>query len=524
MRITDSMRFNTMVNNLNNTQSDYNEISEQIATQKKVNRASDDPVAATRILDIRRGKAAIEQYKQNMDISRSWISATETTLSSAYDMLNTAMGIALGSAGADAATRENAAANIQDIIDSMRSLANTKWGDRYLFSGTREDVAPFTVAPSDATIDPPQAAAGNTFAGTVVSSGAYTGDTNKTYAVKITTAGALGAATYKFSTDGGRTWNTTAPAPDLITPANGVISLGDGVTLTFDDVLGTNPFGENDVFYVNATAAGYYQGNDENLSLEINRGTNDEYSLTGAAVFTAAGAGGVDVFRTLHALRDALASDAIANTAGGSTPVTAATLLRDIDGYTGYSNTDTVHLEGTDTSGNAVSDDTLAITDTTTVGDLLGKIGSAFGDVTASIASDGKLKVVDNTSGASLLAVTIGIRNMGGSSDSTLQFNEGQTFIIDQAKVLSDQVADLQKAQKQILVNQAECGTKTAHLEIVKNNVTAFDESLSSLLSGTQDANVTELAMKLSIKEIALKTSYSIAAKLNSTSILDFLQ
>jgi flagellar hook-associated protein 3 FlgL len=518
MRITDSMRFNTMVNNLNNTQSDYNEISEAISTQKKVNRASDDPVAATRILDIRRGKAAIEQYKQNMDISRSWISATETTLSSAYDMLNTVMGIALGSAGADAATRENAAANIQDIIDSMRSLANTKWGDRYLFSGTREDVAPFTVAPSAATIDPVQAAGSNTFAGTVVSSGTYTGGTNKTYAVKITSAGALGAATYKFSTDGGRTWSA-----DASTPLNGAISVGDGVTLTFDDVLGTNPFGENDVFYVNATAAGYYQGNDENLSIPINRGTNDEYSLTGAEVFTAAGAGGVDVFRTLHALRDALASDAIANTAGG-TPVTAATLLKDIDGYTGYSNTDTIHLEGTDTSGNVVSDDTLAITDTTTVGDLLGKIGSAFGDVTASIASDGKLKVVDNTAGASLLAVTIGIRNMGGSSDSTLQFNEGQTFIIDQAKVLSDQVADLQKAQKQILVNQAECGTKTAHLEIVKNNVTAFNESLSSLLSETQDANVTELAMKLSMKEIALKTSYSIAAKLNSTSILDFIR
>ncbi len=518
MRITDSMRFNTMVNNLNHTQSDYNEISEAISTQKKVNRASDDPVAATRILDIRRGKAAIEQYKQNMDISRSWISATETTLSSAYDMLNTAMGIALGSAGADAATRENAAANIQDIIDSMLSLANTKWGDRYLFSGTREDVAPFTDALSAATIDPPQAAAGNTFAGTVVSSGAYTGGTNKTYAVKITSDGLLGAATYKFSTDGGRTWSA-----DASTPLNGAISVGDGVTLTFDDVSGTNPFGENDVFYVNATAAGYYQGNDENLSIPINRGTNDEYSLTGAEVFTAAGAGGVDVFQTLHALRAALASDAIANTAG-STPVTAATLLKDIDGYSGYSNTDYVHLEGTDTSGNVVSDDTLAITDTTTVGDLLGKIGSAFGDATASIASDGKLKVVDNTSGASLLAVTIDIRNMGGSSDSTLQYNEGQTFIIDQAKVLSDQVLDLQKAQKQILVNQAECGTKTAHLEIVKNNVTAFNESLSSLLSETQDANVTELAMKLSMKEIALKTSYSIAAKLNSTSILDFLR
>jgi flagellar hook-associated protein 3 FlgL len=514
------MRFNTMVNNINNTQSDYNEISEQIATQKKVNRASDDPAAATRILDIQRGKAAIEQYKQNMETSSSWISATETTLSSAYDMLKTATGIAQGSAGADAATRENAAANIQNIIDSMRSLANTKWGDRYLFSGTRQDTEPFTDTQADATIDPAQAAGSNTFDGTYQSSGAYTGDTNKTYALKITTAGLLGgAATYKISTDGGRTWSADTPAP-----ASGVgIDLGDGVTLTFTDPFGDKPFGVNDVFYVNATAAGYYQGNDESLSLTINRGTVEEYSLTGAEVFTAAGAAGVDVFRTLHALKDALASDAIANTAGG-TPVTADTLLRDIDGYTGYLNTDYLHLEGTDTSGNAVSDDTLQITDTTTIGDLLGKIESAFGDVTASIASDGKLKVTDNTSGASLLAVKINVRNADNSPDSTLQFNDGQTFIIDQQKVLSDQIANLQNAQKQILLNQADCGTKTAHLKMVKNNVTTFDESLSSLLSETQDANVTELAMKMSMKEISLKTSYAIAAKIDSTSILDFLR
>jgi flagellar hook-associated protein 3 FlgL len=518
MRITDSMRFNTMVNNLNNTQSDYSEISEQIATQKKVNRASDDPAAATRILDIQRGKAAIEQYKQNMTMSSSWIKATETTLSSAYDMLNTATGIAQGSAGADAATQENSAATIQNIIDSMRSLANTKWGDRYLFSGTRQDKAPFTEAPTAATIDPPQAAGSNTFGGTVVSSGAYTGDTNKTYAVKITTAGLLGAATYKLSTDGGRTWGA-----DTLMPANGAIGPVDGMTLTFDDALGTKPFGVNDVFYVNATAAGYYQGNDENLSLAINRGMEAEYSLTGAEVFTAAGAGGVDIFKTLNALRDALASDAVANTAGG-TPVTATTLLKDIDGYTGYSNTDYIHLEGTDTSGNAVSDNSLAITDTTTVGDLLGKIEALFGNVTASIASDGKLKVVDNTSGSSLLAVQIGVRNQDASTDATLQFNDGETFLIDQAKVLSDQVADLQKAQKQILVNQAACGTKTAHLEIVQNNVTAFDENLSSLLSEVQDANVTELAMKMSMKQISLNTSYAIAAKIDSTSILDFLR
>jgi flagellin-like hook-associated protein FlgL len=113
---------------------------------------------------------------------------------------------------------------------------------------------------------------------------------------------------------------------------------------------------------------------------------------------------------------------------------------------------------------------------------------------------------------------------MDNSDDSTLQFNDGQTFIMDQQKVLYDLSPDLQQAQKQILLNQAECGTKKAHLDVVKSNVTAFDESLSSLLSDAQDANVTELAMKMSMKEISLKTSYAIAAKFDSTSILDFLQ
>jgi len=716
MRITDTMRFNAMVNNLNNAQSDYSEISEQIASQKKVNRASDNPVAATRILDIQQGKAANEQYQQNMQTSSSWISATNTTLSSVYDMLKTATGIALGAAGSDTAAKQYAASNVQDIIDSMRNLANTKWGDRYLFSGTRQDTAPFTETPTAATIDPvqtagsntftgtavssgtytgnanktylleitsagvlgkatyrlstdggatwgadtptpadgtislgdgvtltltgagslglndsfsvsatvattiqpaqasggnlfagtvassgtytgganktyeleitsagvlgtatyrlstdggatwgantstpangiinlgdgvtltltgggslglndrfsvnttvtatiqpAQATGGNLFAGTVASSGIYTGDTNKTYALKITSAGVLGVATYKFSMDGGRTWNTNAPAPDLVTPANGIISLGDGVNLTLS---GGGSLGLNDVFYVNATAAGYYQGNDENLSLTINRGTDDEYSLTGAQVFTAAGANGVDIFKTLYALKDALSSDAVANTSGG-TPITAATLLKDIDGYTDYLNTDYIHLGGTDTDGNVVSDNSLTVTGTTTVGDLLGKIQAVFGDVTASIASDGKLNVVDNSSGASLLAVQIGVRNVGGTTDATLLFNEGQTSILDVQKVLSDQAANLQKAQNQVLLNQAECGTRKAHLEIVKNNVTAFDESLSSLLSDTQDANVTELAMKISLKEIALNSSYAIAAKLESTTILNFLQ
>ncbi len=112
----------------------------------------------------------------------------------------------------------------------------------------------------------------------------------------------------------------------------------------------------------------------------------------------------------------------VANTSSGSV-ITASTLIKDIDGYTGYLNTDYIHLEGTDTNGNPVTDNTLILSDTSTVGDLLDKIESRFGDVTASVTGEGKIIVTDNTPGASPLAVTISIKNAGGADDATLKFD-----------------------------------------------------------------------------------------------------
>ena len=116
-----------------------------------------------------------------------------------------------------------------------------------------------------------------------------------------------------------------------------------------------------------------------------------------------------------------------ANTAGGAV-ITADTLIKDIDGYTGYQATDYILLEGTDTGGNPVSDNTFTLSDTTTMGDLLTRIQSLFGDVTASITGAGKLMIVDNTPGASPLAVRIGVRNSGGTVEATLKIDGDGDF------------------------------------------------------------------------------------------------
>jgi len=112
----------------------------------------------------------------------------------------------------------------------------------------------------------------------------------------------------------------------------------------------------------------------------------------------------------------------VANTASGQV-ITATTFLKDIDGYTGWAGTDYLLIEGTDTSGNPVSDNTFAIGDTTTVGDLLTRIESLFGTVTASVTGDGKIRVIADTPGATSLAVKISVKDAGGETDTTLRFD-----------------------------------------------------------------------------------------------------
>jgi flagellar hook-associated protein 3 FlgL len=394
MRITENMRFNAMIGNLFSNLALNNDLTEKISSQKKVNRASDDPLGATKIVTIRQSRVAIEQYTKNINSCQTWLSAAESTLSGVYDLLKTVDGIVVGVVGTEASTRQIAADNIQSIIDSMRSLANTKWGDQYLFSGSREDVEPFAADPSlSPTIEAAQAAQCNTFAGDVESSGTYTGDTNKTYAMKITTAGVFGVAKYQISTDGGRTWGSETLS------GSSIVDLGDGVSFTFNDYGGTKAFGQNDIFYVNANAPGYYQGNDVNLSMTINRNTVFAYTISGAEAFTEAG--GVDVFKTLNALKEALIND-------------------------------------------------------------------------------------------------------------------------DDDEISAQQI-NIASAKEQILLCQSLCGMKTNHLDVAKNNLAHFDETLNDLLSEAQDADVTELAAKLLISETALKASYSMAAKIGELSILDYL-
>ncbi len=312
MRISENMKFNTMIDNMFRSQDSYNKIAEKIASQKEINKPSDDPIGMNRVLNLRESRASVEQYTRNMDNCESWLTITESKLSAASDLLVDArvVAIAQSTATSTAEVRSSEAETVQHLIDEMLTLANSKYDGRYLFSGTKTEEAPFsssvrTVKEIGMVIEPD----GNgDYDGTVTVTSApedYSGSVNKTYVVKIVTDGELLAdTTYQVSDDGGKTWSL--PSTGLV--AGTPITLGDGVELAFtaEGSDADHYLAEDDIFYVQALAPSYYNGNGEEMSINIGEGTPFAYSISGEAIFTDKGEGSVDVFGILNELKTAL--------------------------------------------------------------------------------------------------------------------------------------------------------------------------------------------------------------------------
>jgi flagellar hook-associated protein 3 FlgL len=209
------------------------------------------------------------------------------------------MAVSQSSATASSTTREEQATALQPLIDELLSLANSKIGDSYIFSGSRTNVKPFEEESGAYAGGAADAADGNTYGGAVTASGTYTGAANATYVLKIIAGGNLNAATYKVSADGGKTWGAVSAAGDMST---GDVTIGSGLTLTF--AAGT--FGADDIFSVDAYVAGRYRGNGDDLALNIGKDNNFSYSISGESAFTDKGEGTVDIFGALADLKTAL--------------------------------------------------------------------------------------------------------------------------------------------------------------------------------------------------------------------------
>jgi len=147
MRVTDRMNYDQVTRNLQKNRSEMADLQNQAATQKKVTKPSDDPIASARILSLRTDDRAYHQFIKNMHHARSFLEATDTTLGELSEMLMRLKELAVqqaSDAGASPESRRVVAEEVSQSFNQAIQIGNRKLGERYLFGGQKTTSAPFT--------------------------------------------------------------------------------------------------------------------------------------------------------------------------------------------------------------------------------------------------------------------------------------------------------------------------------------------------------------------------------------------
>jgi flagellar hook-associated protein 3 FlgL len=115
-----------------------------IASQRRINRPSDDPIGIGKVLDYRQTLRSIEQYETNIQSGQERLEITEITLDLVDELLQGVRAIAMTEAGGTTESRQLTAEQVKNMFDQVFDLANSKLNGDYMFSGYQTRTAPFS--------------------------------------------------------------------------------------------------------------------------------------------------------------------------------------------------------------------------------------------------------------------------------------------------------------------------------------------------------------------------------------------
>lgn len=139
MRVTQSMLSGNMLRNLSTSYNKMGQIQNQINTGKKVNRPSDDPVVAMKGIGYRTALDKVEQFQRNIGEVNSWLNSSDDSLDKVGSALQRANELAVQAANGTTTPEDKLKiqAEMDQLREHIQNLANSKVGEKYIFSGTK---------------------------------------------------------------------------------------------------------------------------------------------------------------------------------------------------------------------------------------------------------------------------------------------------------------------------------------------------------------------------------------------------
>ena len=146
MRVTTIQTFHRGISDIQRVSNAGNETQAQISSGKKFLRPSDDPVAATRILQLNQEIVAREQYQRNIVSVTNRLSLEDSILSGVGDVLQRVreISVQLGDGSLSQEDRGFLAEEVNIRLEEMLGLLNTKDANgEFIFAGYKGNTQPF---------------------------------------------------------------------------------------------------------------------------------------------------------------------------------------------------------------------------------------------------------------------------------------------------------------------------------------------------------------------------------------------
>ncbi len=152
MRISTQMMYEQNMRGVTESQSKWLSYGEQMSTGQRVNRPSDDPIAASQAVVVSQSQAQNSQYTlarsfatQNVSLEENVLGQVTTALQSAQEKI-----VYAGNGTLSDNDRNSLATDLQGIRDQLLNLANSTDGNgRYIFAGYKTDAAAFDQTTGD---------------------------------------------------------------------------------------------------------------------------------------------------------------------------------------------------------------------------------------------------------------------------------------------------------------------------------------------------------------------------------------
>ena len=148
MRMSEQSRVTNQVRYMNSASERMDTVQRQLSTNRRIQRASDDPAGAALAMQHRKNIAFEAQMRRNLESGTAFLNVTESALDGATELLQRARELTVQGANGTLGPNEkaNVATEMNQIIQQLAQVANTNFGGAYIFSGHQTQTPAYAVA------------------------------------------------------------------------------------------------------------------------------------------------------------------------------------------------------------------------------------------------------------------------------------------------------------------------------------------------------------------------------------------